>query len=69
MTTKNLNWNEQSEGKFTNYRKEMRIRLADLASTNSWNQVVLGSYIKRFIKKSMDQQKEFITDYRNIPYD
>jgi hypothetical protein len=29
----------------------MRIRLADLSSTNSWNQVVLGSFMKLFTKK------------------
>jgi len=29
----------------------MRIRLAELASTNSWNQVVLGSFMKMFTKQ------------------
>ena len=29
----------------------MRIRLAELASTNSWNQVVLGSFMNMFTKK------------------
>ena len=31
----------------------MRIRLADLSSSNSWNEVVLGSFMKLFTKKPM----------------
>ena len=48
---KNLNWNDLYEQKFGEHKNEMRIRLADLSSTNSWNQVVLGSFIKLFTKK------------------
>ena len=51
MSSKQLRWNENHENKFANHKTEMRIRLADLASTNSWNQVVLGSFIKLFIKR------------------
>jgi len=46
------------EQKFGEHKTEMRIRLADLSSTNSWNQVVLGSFIKLFTPKARAQEKD-----------
>lgn len=47
----------------------MRIRLADLSSTNSWNQVVLGSFIKLFTKKPKAKEPNLIEEYKNLEYD
>lgn len=64
-----MNWNDYYEDKFGDHKNEMRIRLADLSSTNSWNQVVLGSFIKLFIKKPKPIQKDFIKEYKNLTYE
>lgn len=47
----------------------MRIRLADLSSTNSWNQVVLGSFIKLFTKKPKAVEPNLIEEYKNLDYE
>ena len=57
-TKKSLKWNELYEKKFGEHKTEMRIRLADLSSTNSWNQVVLGSFMKMFIPKQKIQKDD-----------
>ncbi|CDW87413.1 UNKNOWN [Stylonychia lemnae] len=64
-----LNWNDLYETKFGEHKTEMRIRLADLSSTNSWNQVVLGSFIKLFTKKPKVQEPNLIEEYKNLEYD
>jgi hypothetical protein len=47
----------------------MRIRLAELSSTNSWNQVVLGSFIKLFTKKPKVEEPNLIEEYKNLEYE
>ena len=66
--TKQLNWNEIYEKQFGEHKNEMRIRLADLSSTNSWNQVVLGSFIKLFTKKPKAIEPNLIEEYKNLEY-
>mmetsp|Transcript_1808 Transcript_1808/g.1731 ORF Transcript_1808/g.1731 Transcript_1808/m.1731 type:complete len:102 (+) Transcript_1808:254-559(+) len=67
-TSKRLNWNQLYEKKFGEHKTEMRIRLADLSSTNSWNQVVLGSFIKLFTKKEKPTEKNLIEEYKGLDY-
>jgi hypothetical protein len=66
--SKQLNWNEIYEKQFGEHKTEMRIRLADLSSTNSWNQVVLGSFIKLFTKKPKVVEPNLIEEYKNLEY-
>jgi len=37
QSAKRINWNNIYEKQFGEHKTEMRIRLADLSSTNSWN--------------------------------
>ena len=66
--SKQLSWNDLYENRFGEHKTEMRIRLADLSSTNSWNQVVLGSFIKLFTKKPKPVEPNLIEEYKGLEY-
>jgi len=66
--SKQLSWNEIYEKQFGEHKTEMRIRLADLSSTNSWNQVVLGSFIKLFTQKPKAIEPNLFEEYKNLEY-
>jgi hypothetical protein len=68
MDSKNLHWNPLYEKYFGDHKSEMRIRLAELSSTNVWNKVVLGSFVKLFTKKPKVEEPSPVNQYKNLDF-